>query len=446
MSHDPTPGDATPTTDGTVGEHLGACLRAVGATRVFGAGSDGIVGIPGLGHVRVEEPALAALLADAAGRLGPGPGVALLPGRRLRLSSVLGGVANEVVLGHVDEVAPAVATWDLGRVHASVELVLELDLEAPAPSTAEPLVYDPRSAGGAVTLDPALAEARLAILAGPGVVRDGAVGQVAVVAERTGLPVLNTWGAKGLFRWDSPYHAGTAGLQAEDFALAGLAEAEIVLAIGVDPAEAPAERWAGPQVLEVEPWQLDTLVLRWPDPGPPAPTGRNRLYESLAAALAGPYESDAVPLSPARAARDLAAAANRGALVTADPGPAGLWVARALPTTEPGSVVVPATRAPGAALALALVAGLDQRTAFAVTTEPFDATTEALVQLGLAWHSPTVVVAWGADVELPAADAHLAALRAARRDGGPQLVGVPVALEDTRLLVEVAGPVVAWSD
>ena len=88
----------------------------------------------------------------------------------------------------------------------------------------------------------------------------------------------------------------------------------------------------------------------------------------------------------------------------------------------------------------------DQRTAFAVTTEPFDATTEALVQLGLAWHSPTVVVAWGADVELPAADAHLAALRAARRDGGPQLVGVPVALEDTRLLVEVAGPVVAWSD
>ena len=131
--------------------------------------------------------------------------------------------------------------------------------------------------------------------------------------------------------------------------------------------------------------------------------------------------------------------------MTADPGPAGLWVARALPTTEPGSVVVPSSRAPGAAVALALVAGLDQRPAFAVTTEPFDPTTEALVELGLVWNSPTVLVAWGADVVLPSADAHLAALRAARREGGLQVMGVPVALEQTRLLVDLAGPVVAWT-
>ena len=40
----------------------------------------------------------------------------------------------------------------------------------------------------------------------------------------TGAPVVNTWGAKGVLRWDDPHHAGTAGLQADDFDLAGLAD------------------------------------------------------------------------------------------------------------------------------------------------------------------------------------------------------------------------------
>ena len=35
-----------------------------------------------------------------------------------------------------------------------------------------------------------------------------------------GVPVINTWGAKGVFRWDSELHGGTAGLQARDFELA----------------------------------------------------------------------------------------------------------------------------------------------------------------------------------------------------------------------------------
>ena len=285
-------------------------------------------------------------------------------------------------------------------------------------------------------LDPALAEARLAILAGPGVVRDGVVARLVEVAERTGLPVLNTWGAKGIFRWDSPYHAGTAGLQAEDFALAGLTEAEIVLAVGLDPAEAPPDRWAGPQVLEVEPWQLDTLVLRWPEPDPPAP----RVATDSTSRSPPPWPPPTPP-TRCRCRRRCrprpGPAANRGALVTAHPGPPVLWVARALPTTEPGSVVVPATRVLGSALARGLVAGLDQRPALAGTTEPFDPTTVALVELGLAWHSPTVVVAWGADVALPRP------MRTWRPSGRPGPVwwpaarGAPVALDQTRLLVDV---------
>lgn len=439
--------DGPPAAPRTLADHLGECLRAAGATRVFGAASDGIAGIPGLGHVAADEPGIAALLADAAGRLGPGPGAALLPGRRLRLSSVVGGDPDQVVVSRADQVAPAVATWSAERVHACTELLLDVDLDAPAPEGAAPLVLDAKAAGApALTLGAELREVRLVVLAGPGVVRAGAVDDLVAFAGRAGCPVLNTWGAKGVLRWDSPYHGATVGLQADDLEMAGLHEAEVVIAVGLDPDElSPAQLAGAPQVLEVEPWQLGTLALRWPEPNPPPPQRRTALYEALASALEGPYASDEVPLAPARAARDLAAAATRGALVAADPGPAGLWVARALPTTEPGSVVVPATRAPGAAVALGLVAGLDQRAAFAVTTDPLDATTEELVRLAQVWRSPTVVVVWGAEVDLPGADAHLAALRAARREGGPQLVGVPVAMEQTLRLVEVAGPVVAWA-
>ena len=53
------------------------------------------------------------------------------------------------------------------------------------------------------------------------------------------LGVLNTWGAKGVFDWRSRHHLATAGLQEHDFALAGLGDADLIVATGVDPDEAP---------------------------------------------------------------------------------------------------------------------------------------------------------------------------------------------------------------
>ena len=66
-----------------------------------------------------------------------------------------------------------------------------------------------------------------------------------------------------------------------------------------------------------------------------ASSRRRRCTNAVGRAPAA-LRSDAVPLSPARAAADLGSARPDGALVVADPGPAGLWVARALPTTELG--------------------------------------------------------------------------------------------------------------
>lgn len=438
----------------TVAQLLGRCLLGIGATRAFGAAEGEITGLPGLRHVRVEDPALASVLADAAGRLGAGdggdgPGVALLPGRRLRLSSAPGVDVVPIVVRDATELPELVATWSLDgagvpAVHAAVELELQVDLDAPAPAGAEPLRVDLRSGARAMALGPDVRDVGFVVLAGPGVVRAGAVEALRTLARRGGAGVLNTWGAKGVFRWDDPHHLGTIGLQADDVALSGLAEAPLVVATGIDPDELPGLFELPGQVLEVAPWELEPLTWSWPEPDPPPPSSRPALYRRLAEALAGPYEADAVPLHPARAARDLGAAAPRGALVAADPGPAGLWVARALPTTEVGSVVVPATGGRGTGTALAVAAALDGRDAFAITTDPVDPASAALLELAEVLGLPVVQVVWGADAELAAAADHLAALRAARRSGEATAVGVPVDLAATRELVEVAGPVVAW--
>jgi hypothetical protein len=436
-----TPAAASPPT--TVADLLAACLRATGATLAFGLPLPIPGGTPGLRQVLVEDEALAVLLADAAGRVGPGaaPGVAWLPDQRLHLGSQPGMDPTVVVVDDAAALPTLVAAWSLGEVHTCVELQLQLDLGAPAPADAAPLAVRPE-ATSAYTLDPSLADLGLVVLAGPGVVRAGHVERLRALAAHTGLGVLNTWGAKGVFAWDDPAHLGTVGLQAGDADLSGITAAQVVVATGLDPREWPVARWAGAQVLEVEPAQLDVLAARWPasDRVPERPP----LYGALAAALAPLYASDAVPLSPARAVTDLALARPAGGLVAADAGPAGLWLARTFTTTEPGSVVVPALPAPGFALAAALAAVLEGRPALAVTTDPVDAATAELLALATHWQAPVVLEVWGADAALPTADDHLARLGEALAAPGPTAVPVPVDLAQTRSLVEVAGEVVAW--
>jgi hypothetical protein len=425
----------------TVSHLLARSLRDLGVRRVHVGRPATRPGWPGIEEVTVDEPELAVLLADAEGRIGAGPGAALLPGGRLRVGAQPGAGAEVVTLADPADVPAALATWPLHGALPSVEYVLELDLDAPAPAGAEPLRMDPE-AGDVLTLSPTMADLHTIVLVGPGVVRAGHVAALATFAADAGVGVVNTWGAKGVFPWDDPHHFGTAGLQRDDFALAGLSDAELVVAAGLDPAELVADGWRGRQLLEVEPWQLAALAWRWPSR--PAPTARPRLYTELAAAAGPLYASDAVPLTPARAAADLAAVLPPGGLVAADPGPAGLWIARSFPTREPGSVIVPSLPVRGFAAAAATAAARAGRPAVAVVTDPPDPATLALLDLAAAERLPVVTAVWGADAPLAAADAHRAAMTAALATSGPTVVEVPVSFAATRALVEVAGPVVAW--
>lgn len=204
---------------------------------------------------------------------------------------------------------------------------------------------------------------------GPGVVRDGCVEGLRAFAGRAACGVVNTWGAKGVLRWDDPLHFGTAGLQARDFELAGLGDVDVLVTSGLDPEEVTSQPWLGrAEVIDVLPADLAATELDLPAGSRVRPA----LYTDLAAVVGPMYERAGSP--PARAAA-LAASLPDGGVVVAEPGLVGFWIARTFPTSVPGSVVVPASGGVEAAHAAAAVLARDGRAVVLVAGSPL---TEAI--------------------------------------------------------------------
>jgi hypothetical protein len=289
---------------------------------------------------------------------------------------------------------------------------------------------------------------RLLVLAGPGVIDAGALPALRAFADAGDLGVANTWGAKGVFAWDSPHHLGTCGLQARDFELLGFGVADAVVTVGLDLDESPLARLAPAPLLALDPGGLADAAGRVVRTGPAVP---NELYPRLAAVAQPGYVDDKVPLHPARAVADVGGVVPPGGLVTAEPGLAGFWVARVFPTPAlapdaPRRVVVPARRDPGVAVRRAAAAAITGRPAVAITAAPLDPETETAIQAVPNERVPLVVEVWTEGGSLPDAAAHAARLGAALAAGAPRVLEVPVCFEDTDALVAAAGPLVAWTD
>jgi thiamine pyrophosphate-dependent acetolactate synthase large subunit-like protein len=413
---------------GTAGDLLGGCLHAAGVRRIFGRPVAGLSYVP---VIPVEDPDLAALLADADGRTGR-LGAAWLPGQRLRIGAAPGLMVNAVKVEQPADLPSAVARIARPDIPESAELLIPFGLDWPAPADAFPLVPADLPGDLSGTLAKAKANpANVIVLAGPGVMRTGHVEDLRRLAEVTGWGVLNTWGAKGLFRWDDPHHLGTAGLQEQDFVLAGFAE-RFVIQTGGDPRESPRARWRLGDAAEVHPRFLGDLADRWDLPTLADPPDRSGLFQVMADLVAPRYTDESLPWNPARAAFELASTRPDGALVAADPGPAGYWVARAFPTTEANSVVVPATPVRGFAVAAAIVAALDGRQAVAVASAPLDDVSKALLDLAVALDLPVTLQIWGDE-----AGEHLVG-------GQVRTIGLPIDFSLTEAMVDAAGPIVAW--
>jgi acetolactate synthase-1/2/3 large subunit len=81
------------------------------------------------------------------------------------------------------------------------------------------------------------------ILAGNGVVRANASQSLADFAETVGIPVANTFMAKGVIPFRHPMALGSVGLQANDYVSSGFANADVIICIGYDMVEYHPYLW-----------------------------------------------------------------------------------------------------------------------------------------------------------------------------------------------------------
>jgi Thiamine pyrophosphate enzyme, central domain len=253
---------------------------------------------------------------------------------------------------------------------------------------------------------------RIAILAGPDVLPF--VNGLHEFAHHVNAPVANTWGAKGIYPWDNPHHMGTCGLQARDFELLGLADFDLLVVTGIDEHESEHDRYAVTEVVDVDPKFLLSLLDYVPERS--FAIEPNALYEQLASVVQPGYVDERMPRHPARAVIDLKQRLGDDTMVFAQPGPAGLWVARAFPTERAASVFVPSVAAEGIAAALAFCAAA-QGHRVVLVIDHSDATTDAFVRLGVERALPLEVEDWSESVDF----------------------------SPTQDLVRIAGPVVAWT-
>ncbi len=198
-------------------------------------------------------------------------------------------------------------------------------------------------------------------LAGNGVVRRGAAPALREFSRATGIPVAETFMAKGLLDYRDPHALGTVGLQSRDYALAGFEDADVVLAIGYDLVEHAPEHWnprADKKIIVVDTVAAEIDEFFQPevelvgDPyyvlsrlgeecrHVPHSGGSHRLRDLVLSRFEQAREDDAFPMQPPRALWEIRAALGREDILISDVGLHKLWIARMFPAHEPNTVMI----------------------------------------------------------------------------------------------------------
>jgi hypothetical protein len=430
----------------TTADLLASSLRALGVRRAFRAPDCELPPLDGIDELAVSSQAIAVALADSDGVLARSPhahpGVALLPGGVVRISTSPGAHPPAVTVEEPADLVMVVAGWALGAVPGVTDLVVDIDPAAPVPDDVQPVDLT-TSADRLTRLSPSLAGFRTVLVLGAGVARAGEGAGAIEAATAIGAGMVCTPSAEQVVPADHPRMLGVVGLQARDAELTGLADAELVIAAGVDPSEVVPVGDAA-QVLDVEPWHLPLMASHWEtEPSTPEPSPlRTALAELIGSSRA------AGAAEPWRVLDVLASHLPPGAVVAAEPGIAGLWLARGLPfatlAADPTAAlrrVLPTRPANGFAAATAFVSALDGRPAVALLDDlPPDPTTESILQMAEALDLPVVAPTWTADADTAADVEDLPVLLRSGR--GRSRVAVDVDRTDD--LLALAGPVTAW--
>ncbi|MDP2717218.1 MAG: acetolactate synthase large subunit [Candidatus Micrarchaeota archaeon] len=199
------------------------------------------------------------------------------------------------------------------------------------------------------------------ILAGNGVIRSGASKELVAFAEKTNIPVANTFMAKGAFPSDHPLHVSTLGLQSKDYLTCGFDHADLVITIGYDLVEYAPSLWnplKDKKILCIDsvpsdvdahynfdlelvgniPYVLSKLTQETSyQNGDDYALGLKKLMAEEKRAVG----SDAdFPLKPQRIIADMRSALGRSDILISDVGAHKLWIGRLYSAYEPNTCII----------------------------------------------------------------------------------------------------------
>ena len=200
------------------------------------------------------------------------------------------------------------------------------------------------------------------ILAGNGAIRTHASRALRAFVHTTGIPVAETFMAKGLLDYEDPHALGTVGLQARDYELAGFHEADVVIAVGYDLVEHKPEHWnprADKQIVVIDTVAAEIDEFFMPEVEligdiahvlarlaagcsrrESAPPDAERLRRIVFGALNDAREDGHFPMRPPRVLCDIRRALRRTDVLVSDVGLHKLWIGRMFPAHEPGTVLI----------------------------------------------------------------------------------------------------------
>jgi acetolactate synthase I/II/III large subunit len=255
------------------------------------------------------------------------------------------------------------------------------------------------------------------ILAGNGVIRQGAAEALVAFAEKLRIPVANTFMAKGVVPFTHPLSLGTIGLKAHDIPWFAFERADVVICVGYDMVEYHPDMWnpAGDKTIihidglpaEVDahyivavgvlgdiPTSLRTTALK---ARPQAATPFRAVRQAIVEDRAEHAADDAFPVKPQKIVWDLREALGPDDIAISDVGAHKMWMSRMYRAERPNTCIISnGFAAMGIALPGAIAAKLayPDRKVVAVTGDAGFMMNSQEIETALRMKTPFVVLIW----------------------------------------------------
>ena len=255
------------------------------------------------------------------------------------------------------------------------------------------------------------------ILAGNGVIRQGAAEALVAFAETLNIPVANTFMAKGVMPFSNPLSLGTIGLKARDLPWFAFEKADVVICVGYDMVEYHPDTWNpdGNKTivhLDAQPAEVDEHYIlavgvlgdiasslralaeyATPQSAPPF----KALRQALEADRAEYANDTGFPVKPQKIVWDLREVLGPDDIAISDVGAHKMWMSRMYRTERPNTCIISnGFAAMGIAVPGAIAAKLayPDRTVVAVTGDAGFMMNSQEIETALRMKTPIVVLIW----------------------------------------------------